>query len=49
MYIFCTEYLEWWLDSTLHLVLFIQFILKSVSVPYIHTCMYVYTCHLSGG
>ena len=26
---------EWWLDSTLHLVLFIQFILNFVSVAYI--------------
>ena len=28
-------YLEWWLNSTLHLVLFIQYILNSVSVAYI--------------
>ena len=35
-YIQCSGYLEWWwLDSTLHLVLFIQFILNSVSVAYI--------------
>ena len=27
---FCPGYLEWWLDSTLHLVLFIQFIFNSV-------------------
>ena len=34
--VFCPGYLEWWLDSTLHLVLFIQFILNSVSVAYIY-------------
>ena len=28
-------YLEWWLDSTWHLVLFIQYILNTVSVAYI--------------
>ena len=28
-------YLEWWLDSNLHLVLFIQYILNSVSIAYI--------------
>ena len=33
--VFCPGYLEWWLDFTLHLVLFIQFILNSVSVAYI--------------
>ena len=33
--VFCPEYLEWWLDSTLHLVLFIQYILNTVSVAYI--------------
>ena len=33
--VFCSGYLEWLLDSTLHLVLFIQFILNSVSVAYI--------------
>ena len=33
-------YLEWWLDSNLHLVLFIQYILNSVSVAYI----YIYIC-----
>ena len=33
--VFCSGYLEWWLDSTLHLVLFIQYILNSVSVAYI--------------
>ena len=26
MTVFCPGYLEWWLDSTLHLVLFIKFI-----------------------
>ena len=30
--VFCPGYLEWWLDSTLHLVLFIQYILNSVLV-----------------
>ena len=30
----CPGYLEWWLDSTLHLVLFIKYILNSVSVAY---------------
>ena len=35
--VFCPGYLEWWLDSTLHLVLFIQYILNSVSVAY--TCI----------
>ena len=33
--VFCPGYLEWWLDSTMHLVLFIQYILNSVSVAYI--------------
>ena len=33
--VFCPGYLEWCLDSTLHLVLFIKFILNSVSVAYI--------------
>ena len=28
----CPGYLEWWLDSNLHLVLFTQYILKTVSV-----------------
>ena len=32
---FCPGYLEWRLDSTLHLVLFIQYILDSVSVAYV--------------
>ena len=32
--VFCPGYVEWWLDSNLHLVLFTQFILDSVSVPY---------------
>ena len=40
--VFCPGYLEWWLDSTLHLVLFIQYILNSVSVVYIY--MYNCTC-----
>ena len=31
---FCPGYLELWLDSTLHLVLFIQYILNSVSVAF---------------
>ena len=34
---FCPEYvesLEWWLDSNLHLVLFSQYILNTVSVAY---------------
>ena len=30
--VFCPGYLEWWLDFALHLVLFIQYILDSVSV-----------------
>ena len=29
---FCPGYLEWWLDSNLHLVLFIQYILNTVSI-----------------
>ena len=32
---FCPGYLEWWSDSNLHLVLFIQYILNTVSVAYI--------------
>ena len=40
--VICPEYLEWWLDSTLHLVLFIKFILNSVSVAYIYICTHVY-------
>ena len=32
---FCSGYLDWCLDSTLHLVLFIQFIFNSVSIAYI--------------
>ena len=40
---FCPGYLEWWLDSTLHLVLFTQFILNTVSVAYI--CI-IYYCVL---
>ena len=43
--VFCPGYLEWWLDSTSHLVLFIQYILISVSVAYMCTCMY----YLRGG
>ena len=35
--VFCLGYLELWLDSNLHLVLFIQYILNTVSVPY--TCI----------
>ena len=31
----CPRYLEWWLDSTLHLVLFIQYTLNTVSAAYI--------------
>ena len=34
--VFCPGYLEWWLDSNLHLVLFTQYILNTLSVPY--TC-----------
>ena len=34
--VFWSGYLEWWLDSTWHLVLFIQFILNSVSIAYIY-------------
>ena len=38
--VFCPEYLEWWLDSTLHLVLFIQYILNTI---------YNYMYYLSDG
>ena len=34
--VFCPGYLELWLDSTLYLVLFIKFILNSVSIAYIY-------------
>ena len=37
--VFCPGYLEWWLDSTLQLVLFLY--TDSVSVAYIHMYMYV--------
>ena len=55
--VFCPGYLDWLLDSTLHLVLFIQFIqfiLKSVSVACTHVyIMYIlferWLIHLSGG
>ena len=33
--VFCPDYVEWWLDSNLHLVLFTQYILNSVSVAYV--------------
>ena len=32
---FYPDYVEWWSDSNFHLVLFIQYILNSVSVAYI--------------
>ena len=28
--VFCPRYFEWWLDCTLHLVLFVQFYLSSL-------------------
>ena len=37
--VFCPGYLEWRSDSNLHLVLFTQHILNTVSVAYIQ-CMY---------
>ena len=30
--VFCQGYLEWWLDSNLHIVLFIQYILNTISI-----------------
>ena len=37
--VFCPGYLEWWLDSNLYLVLFIQYILNTVSVAYMYICI----------
>ena len=36
---FCPWYLEWWLDSNLHLVLFIQYILNCLSSLLMYMCI----------
>ena len=47
---FCPGYLEQWLDSTLHLVLFIYYILNPVSVAYtVYVLSERWLTHLSGG
>ena len=41
--VFCPGYLEWWLDSNVHLVLFIHYIhvLNTISIAYMYMYMYV--------
>ena len=44
--VFCPGYLEWCLDSVLHLVLFIQFILSECTI---YVLSERWLIHLSGG
>ena len=51
---FWPGHLEWWLDSTLHLVLFILFVINSVSIAYtVHVYVlserWLIHLHVSGG